>query len=109
MALQEVGNFSLTCQGGFVARVMFSYLDDDGNKQHTGQSGDVPLGQTRKVDPGSMGVPDGALTYLYVFVVWGTDNEATRAFTYRKGNPMTANYTISGTTLGNSLGLTGIS
>jgi len=109
MALQKIGKMSLKNGGGFVARVQFSYMDDNGEKKLTGQTGDVPLGQTKTVDPGEMGVPSGSMVYLHVFVVWGTDNEARRAFTYEKGNVSTANYSITGTTLSNDLGLIDIS
>ena len=105
MPMQSVGSVSLKNSAGFVARIQFSYLDEDGNKQTTGQSDDIPLAQTRVVDPGELGVPDGSWIYLRTFVVWGTDNEAKRAFIYEKGNAATARYCISGTTLGNDLGL----
>lgn len=110
MPLTKIGKVSLRNQGGFVTRIMISYLDDDGEKKVTGDcSGDIPLGQERTVDPGNCGVPDGSNIALYAFVVWGTDNEAKRHFEYEKGNPQTARYTISGTTLGNELGLTDVS
>jgi hypothetical protein len=109
MALQKIGKMSLKNSGGFVARVQFSYLDDDGEKHLTHQSGDILLGQTKSFDPGEFGVPNGSLVYLYVFVVWGTDNEAKRAFVYEQGNPLTARYVITGTTLSNDLGLVEIS
>jgi hypothetical protein len=63
------------------------------------------LGQTKDVDPDKLGVPDGSIISLYVFVVWGTDNEARQSFIFQKGSPVTANYTITGTTLSNTLGL----
>jgi hypothetical protein len=106
--MQKIGKMSLKNSGGFVARIQFSYLDDDGNKQLTKQSGDIPLGQTKVCDPGEMGVPDGAMVYMHAFVVWGTDNEAKRAFFYQKGNVSVAEYNISGTTLNNDMGLVGI-
>jgi len=109
MPLQKIGKMSLKNSGGFVARMQFSYLDNDGNKQLTGQTEDITLGFTKTVDPGDLGVPDGSMVYMHVFVVWGTDNEAKRAFTYEKGNVITAHYNISGTTLNNDLGLTDIS
>jgi len=108
MPVQKIGKMSLKNSGGFVARIQFSYLDDDGEKKLTTQSGDVLLGQTSTVDPGDFKVPDGAMVYMHVFVVWGTDNEARRAFIYEKGNTSVANYNISGTTLNNDLGLTDI-
>jgi hypothetical protein len=91
-----------------VARIQFSYLDDNGEKLLTAQSGDVLLGQTSTINPADLKVPDGAMVYMHVFVVWGTDNEARRAFIFEKGNTAVANYNISGTTLNNDLGLTDI-
>ena len=108
MPVQKIGKMSLKNSGGFVARIQFSYLDENGEKKLTTQSGDVLLGQTSTQDPGDFKVPDGAMVYLYVFVVWGTDNEARRAFIYEKGNTSVASYNISGTTLNNDLGLTDV-
>lgn len=107
--LQKIGKMSLKNSGGFVARIQFSYLDDDGEKHLSNQSGDITLGFTKTVDPGDLGVPDGSMVYMHVFVVWGHDNEARRAFFYEKGNVTTARYNISGTTLNNDLGLIDIS
>jgi hypothetical protein len=108
MPMQKIGHMSLRNDGGFVARIQFSYLDDDGNQQLTKQSDDITLGMTKTVDPGDFGVPDGSICYMYAFVVWGTDNQAKQAYYYSKGNPSVANYFISGTTLSNDLGLIGI-
>ena len=108
MPIQKIGKMSLKCSGGFVAKLKFAFLDDNGQKQLTDDTGDIPLGQTRTADPGDLGVPDGSLTYMFAFVVWGTDNESKQAFIYEKGSPLTAHYNISGTTLGNDLGLTSI-
>ena len=109
MPIQKIGKISLKNSGGFVARIQISFIDDNGEKQLTGQSGDIPLGQTKTVDPGDMGVPDGSMVYMHAFVVWGTDNEARRQFVYEKGNTSCANYVITGTTLNNDLGLVDIS
>lgn len=105
MAIQKIGKMSLKNSGGFVARIQFSYMDEEGEKHLTGQSGDITLGFTKTVDPGDLGVPNGSIVYMHVFVVWGYDNEARRAFLYEKGNGSTAHYNISGTTLNNDLGL----
>jgi hypothetical protein len=105
MAIKKISKFTLHNGGGFVARGQVAYLDDNGEKQLTGNNGDILLGQTKEVDPGGLGVPDGSLISLYVFVVWGTDNEARQSFLFEKGNPAVAKYTITGTTLSNTLGL----
>lgn len=109
MALQKIGQMSLKNQGGFVTRLMFSYIDDNGEKQLSGHTGDITLGFSKSADPGDLGVPDGSVVSMYAFVVWGRDNEAKRVFLYEKGNPNTAHYNISGTTLDNELGLVDIS
>ena len=109
MPMQKIGKMSLKNSGGFVTRIQFSYMDDNGEKKLTGQAGDVPLGQKMTTDPGDLGVPDGSMIYMHAFVVWGTDNEARRAFVYEKGNTTVANYNISGTTLSNDLGLVDVS
>lgn len=108
MPMQKIGKMELKNSGGFVARVQFSYLDENGDKKLTSQSGDVLLGQSKTVDPQELGVPDGSMVYMHVFVVWGTDNEARRQFLYEKGNQTIARYNISGTTLNNDLGLVDI-
>jgi hypothetical protein len=105
MAMKQIGKFKLHNGGGFVARGEVAYLDDNGEKHLSGNAGDITLGRDGIIDPGALGVPDGSIVSLYVFVVWGTDNEARQSFLYQKGNPATASYTITGTTLSNTLGL----
>lgn len=107
--MQEIGKFNLRNQGGFVTRLEFKYLDEDGNKIHKKGTGDITLGKSKIADPGDYGIPDGSVVILYAFVVWGSDNEANQSFIYKKGSNKVANYVITGTTLSNSLGYTGIS
>lgn len=109
MAMQKIGKFTLDNEGGFVARGKVSWMDDNGEKQlSNGSTGDITLGRTRDVNPGELGVPDGSLVSLYVFVVWGYDNEARQSFIYDASSSVAANYSISGTTLSNSLGLVSV-
>jgi hypothetical protein len=103
---QKVGHVSLHNGGGFVVRMMFRYRDADGNYRESHQGGDITLGFTQKVDPGVLGVPNGSLITLKAFVVWGSDNIAQQEFVYEAGN-QTAKYTITGTTLINTLGFIG--
>lgn len=105
MAIQKIGKFTLHNGGGFVARGQVAYIDDNGEKHLSRQTSDILLGQTHDVDPGALGVPNGAMISLYVFVVWGTDNEARQSFIFEQGSKVKANYTITGTTLSNTLGL----
>jgi hypothetical protein len=108
MPMTKIGKFTLHNGGGFVARGEVAYLNDNGEKQLSGNAGDITLGFTKDVDPNGLGVPDGSIISLYVFVVWGTDNEARQSFVFEKGNKTAANYTITGTTLNNTLGLISI-
>jgi hypothetical protein len=105
MAIQKIGKLSLHNGGGFVARGQVAYIDDNGEKHLSGSTGDILLGQTNDIDPGALGVPNGSIISLYVFVVWGTDNEARQSFIFEQGSKVKANYTITGTTLSNTLGL----
>jgi hypothetical protein len=68
----------------------------------------LPLGSTVIADPGEFGVPDGAQFQPYVFVVWGIDPQGQPVFTYQRNAPLTATFTLTGTTLVNSLALNSI-
>ena len=103
--MQNIGKISLFNNGGFVVKLQFVYWDNNGNKIHVDGTAGYPVLQGDTEDPGKYGVPDGALVSLYAFVVWGTDNTANQIFVYKKGSPITASYTISGTTLNNDLTL----
>ncbi len=105
MAMREIGKFSLHNGGGFVARGEVAYIDDNGDKKLSGNAGDITVGLTGDIDPAKLGVPNGSVVSLYVFVVLGTDNEAKQSFIYKSGSTVTAKYTITGTTLSNTLGL----
>lgn len=107
--MQEVGKFSLKNDGGFVVKLQFVYYDENGIKHHVDGTEGYPVLQSKTVDPGDYGVPENSLVSLYAFVVWGTDNQATQLFLYKKGNKRTANYRITGTTLNNDLQLIDIS
>ena len=102
--MKEVGKFSLKNGGGFVTKLQFYYIDENGHMNHRNGTGNIILGQRKSADPGDFGVPDGTLVGAYAFVVWGSDNYAKQMFTYKKGIKKTANYVITGTTLNNNLG-----
>jgi hypothetical protein len=106
--MEHVGYVSLINQGGFVCRMRFKYLDDTGTFVVTKETGDITLGRTDRVDPGNLGVPNGATFLLYVDVVWGTDNQASNMLIYEKGSNKCAAYNISGTSTINNLGFIGI-
>ena len=105
MAMTQIGTFSLYNDGGLIVRGQVSWIDENGKHQLTSATGDVTIRATSAVDPGELGVPDGSIVSLYVFVIWGHDNEARQSFLYQKGNSAVAKYAITGTTLSNTLSL----
>ncbi|GAB3575341.1 hypothetical protein [Hymenobacter daeguensis] len=108
MAYPTVGKFTLNQQGGYVCRTEFVYLDDSGQQHQSSQTSNELLGQSYTTDPGDLGVPDGSIVWMKIWVMWGNDNQATQAFIYQKGSAKTATYTCSGTTLSNNLALNGV-
>jgi hypothetical protein len=106
--MRSVGRFCLKNQGGFVVKLQFVYYDEHGERHHVDGTDGYPIGQTECRKPSDSGVPNGAAVSLYAFVVWGTDNTASQLFTYDQSSTVTANYTISGTTLDNELGLNSV-
>jgi hypothetical protein len=106
--VQKVGNFCLKNNGGFVVKLQFVYWDDNGNKIHVDGTAGYPVLRTECLTPGQAGIPDGSLVSLYAFVVWGSDNTANQIFIYDSSSTVTANYTISGTTLNNDLVLNSV-
>ncbi|MCL2496624.1 MAG: hypothetical protein FWF04_04330, partial [Clostridiales bacterium] len=107
--MADIGFFSLQNKGGFVAKLAFEYFNASKQKWiRTVYVGDITLGKSIKASPGDYGVPDGSYVRLVAFVVAGSDKTASEQFTYRKNTGSTAKYTISGTTLINSLKYDGI-
>ena len=106
---QTIGKMTLKNTGAFVARIQFSYQDAQGNTQYSQPSDNIVVTKSKTIDPGTLGVPHGALISMHAVVVWGKDNTAPETFRYEQGNAIIANYAISGTTLNNSLTLIDVS
>jgi hypothetical protein len=108
----DIGNISFKNSAAFVAKLHFTYLDNNGKEQRTGAiGGDILVGQTRSVDPGNAGnnsIPNGFVFSVYSEVVGGTNKQAPEYFRYIKGNTKTASYTHSGTTLSSTLKFNGV-
>lgn len=105
--METIGKILLNQNGWFVAKLQAVYKNND-EWVHVDGSGGIPILQKVVIDPGDHGVPNGSEVSPYVFVVWGNDNRAKEVFKYEKGNSRTAEYTITGTTLDNSLAFQGI-
>ena len=110
--MQSVGKFSLKNQGGYVVKMGFQYHDPNNSGDWTrtkDETGKILLGQSKTVDPGTFGVPDGSTIRIYADIEAGPDKHGGQDFTYQSGNASTANYSCSGTTLDSRLGLDSVS
>lgn len=104
---QNIGYFSLQNEGGFVVAIEIEYWQAGGGAKTRVKASDYyPIGETRTANPGDYGVPNESLVSIYASVFWGTDNQSKDVYIYTDGLPVTASYTISGTTGDNSLGVT---
>lgn len=102
MSTKQIGKVTLHQKGAFVAKLQFMY-ENDSQWIHLDGSAGIPVGQSVTLDPGKFGVPNNANMSVYIFVVWGADNQGKEVFTYVSGSPNVAEYTIDGTTLNNHL------
>jgi len=102
----EIGFISFQNNGAFVARLQFEYYDKKSRKWiRTKYNGDITVGYSRTEKPGDYGVPNGSLVKLHASVAWGSDKDSRDIFTYKEDNPYAAFFSISGTTVNNSLKL----
>ena len=102
MSTKTIGKVTLHQNGGFVAKLQFMY-ENGSQWVHLDGSAGIPVAQSVTLDPGQFGVPNNGNMSVYVFVVWGADNQGKEVFTYVSGSPNVAEYTIEGTTLSNKL------
>lgn len=94
----------------------FVYMEEDGllkTAGHNHRRNNLPLnpqieGHTYNMDPGDLGVPDGAIVWLKMWVYYGNDNQSPQGFLYHKGNHHIAVYSFSGDNSQNNLKLEGI-
>ena len=102
--MADIGYISLKNTGAFVARIQFKYYNEYTQKWDLTKTGpDILAQQTKTSSPYDYDLPDGCQVQLHVSVAGGSDKESNETYTYKKGSGNTANYTISGTTLINSL------
>jgi hypothetical protein len=101
---QEIGKFKLTNFGGFACRLGCQWKDSSGQTQRDFDNDfGFDVGQSRTVDPGDFGCPEGSLVWIFVYVIWGNDKVGKQPYIYKKGSSATACYVISGTTLNDPL------
>jgi hypothetical protein len=109
MAIQEIGKFKLQQRSAYVSRMQVKYLDGDGNVVYSAQTSDEVTGQDYFMDPADLGVPDGSMVWLFLWVMAGYDQTAPKAFIYKHGSNITASYSCTGVTVAPHLNLDGIS
>lgn len=104
--MEKIGKLSLKITGAFIGKIQFSYNDGSGgqNKLST-TSSNILVTQTKMVDPGDLGVPNGSIITLIMVVVVGKDHTASDSFEYESGSSITAQYEGSGTLFGTNLKL----
>lgn len=102
-----LGKVALHQSAAVLAKLQFVY-EVGGAWHHVDGTAEIPVGATVVVDPGEFGVPDGALFQPYVFVVWGIDPQIQPVFTYQRNALLTASFTLTGTTVENSVTLDSI-
>ena len=108
MSLQTISTFSLMNEGGFIAKMRFNYIDNEGLTKTTLQTGDINPGRSMAAKLADFGVPDGAVVYLQVDVVWGRSHKANEAYVHDEESDGIARYAIAGTTASPMLRPTGV-
>ena len=96
--------FKLTNKGAFVARINVQYTDPSTGTTTTwsNASGNITLGKSATVDLSKKNLKAGTKVKLVAVVVAGK-NKTSKEFIYHPQSTKTASFTISGTTLSNTL------
>jgi hypothetical protein len=104
MALQPVSKFQLYNDGGFVCDIHAIWTDGDGYQHEDGNHENFPIAQSRTMDLQSKcpGIAAGDHVQLKVWVALGKDNTYFQVFSFDPNGP-TQKFTISGSTLNNSI------
>lgn len=97
MASLAVQKISVANQGAFVINFSIHYLDQDGNVQSVGNSGNFPVGTTRSLNAAELGVPAGSWMWPTVHALAGSTVDGHPKVRYEP-NGQTANYIAHGTT-----------
>lgn len=108
--ITTVKAFTLHNDGAFVARIRIHWINPvDGSSGDYEPSGyhDICAAAERTLNLSEAGFAEGTLVRLHAVVVLGKDKDADRYYSY-SANGGIADYTISGTTLINSLKFNGL-
>ena len=94
--MKKISAFSLHNGGGFICRIKANGKELTDN---------ILLGQTKVGELSQSGLHTGAEVELEARVIAGKNNTASQRFIFDPNSELTANYTITGTTLKNTMGL----
>lgn len=97
MTALSVQKICVTNQGAFVANFKIHYLDQDGNIQSVGNSGNFPVGKTVCIDGAEFGIPPGSWIWPSVHALAGETASGHPKVRYEP-NGQAANYIAHGTT-----------
>jgi hypothetical protein len=105
-----IGKLSLHNSGAYLVTMRINYLMPSGRQRQSPATTSLPfeVGQTVTVDPGKFGVAEGDELWIEMSAYLGNSAQGHQHFIYRSGNPGTARYTCSGTTLDVKLHFDGI-
>jgi uncharacterized repeat protein (TIGR02543 family) len=108
----EVGKVSLENKGGFSLWLYAPWINNDGVEKGGNKdkyySDRFNNPSSRTIDPYDWGTSDGSWVRVYSYVASGKDKQGDEYFLYRSGNPKTAHYRHTGTTLINTLHFDGV-
>jgi hypothetical protein len=108
MARQKISGFHLNNNGGFVCAGKIQYVDNGGGTGVSDRYPLITLGQGEGMDPKNVGVQDGYLIDMYIYIEAGNDRTGGNYFEYDSTANLIATYSISGTTLNSTVTFEGI-
>jgi len=114
--MKTIGKFSLENRGAYLCKIKLKKYDGDKTREITASDKPfpelawipiaipiiipIPIGKNTKiVDPGDFGVPDGAVITMYAYIVGGskTPKQESDPFIYKKGSVNMGKFRIAGT------------
>lgn len=109
VSLETIGALELKNQGGFVVRLeSYHKAAPYAVPKRSGCTEDIAFGQSVRLSLDGCSIREGELVTVRASVAAGKDNSARTWFTYKKNDPRTAKFNISGTPFDNELGFVGI-
>jgi len=108
--MRSVSAFYLANNGGFVCFPRIQYIDQNGNKQLTPDTGQrLDINQNSTITVAQYNIPAGCFGQIYIDIIWGDDRTGGTYFLLDQSANATAMYNITGTTLDSSVHFNGVS